>query len=58
MKTLQNLKKFYIQGKESLLYLKNLPRLIVIFFSNIKDKNALKFQHEFIQLIQEKIQEI
>ena len=46
MKTVQNLKKILHLGfreKESLVYLRNYPRLI------------LKFQHEFIQLIQEKM---
>ena len=55
MKTVQNLKKILHLGfreKESLVYLRNFPRLILIFFSNITDKNVLKFQHEFIQLIQ------
>ena len=46
---------FRFQGKKILLYLWNFPRLILIFYSNITDKNVLKFQHEFIQLIQGKM---
>ena len=33
---------FSFRGKESLMYLRNFPRLILMLFSNIADKNVLK----------------